>query len=463
MFKKRPIAARVAAAISGFFLLVSSSAFAATALVTNGDDQGDGSLRAALSSGADKIVIKSSVGAIATASTLEYTGTTPLKIIGGGATIFPNGDFTVLAIIEGADLTVKNLNIVGIGGFSVDMQSTGKGKGIFVDIFGADEKRTDTVKVQLTNVSIADVAYHGIHVSDCSLGDDCGSGAEGDGEGTPASVHLELKNVSIDGVGYGVFDADGARVDERDGGGITAKITNSEFIGVGADGAEFDENGDGDVKVSLRNVAFNDNGGYCAPITDLESPDDPTCVEDDDGELVLDLDDGIDIDEGGAGSIWVNAKNVKLMENLDEGFDFDEAGDGDIELDLAKIVGDMNSDEAIKASEEGKGDIVADLRSVKVTETLNNDGIELEETGDGDMFAELRSVTAIDNDSSGVEIVQLGEGKLEAEVKGSRIIGNDLKVESFLVDDDDETIDGPGTLKIRGSTIDEIDTNVDEI
>lgn len=467
MFKKRMIATQIGAVMAGL-VFASSSAVATTTLVTNGDDTGAGSLRAALESGADKIVVLGGVKTIQTESTLEYTGTEPLTIRGRGATIQPSGDFTVLKITEGADLTVSNLSIIGIGGFSVapEEQSTGRGKGIFVDVFGATTQRTDTVKVLLRNVDVFDVAYHGVHISDCSGGDACGGGQSGDGDGTDASVHLTLKNVTVDGVGYGVFDADGVRVDERGDGDIVAKITRSKFLNVGADGVELDESGGGNVKVSMRNAAFNFNGGYCAPIDpNMPDPADPLCVEDDDGELVLDLDDGIDIDEGDGGSVWVKARNVALLENLDEGFDFDEAGDGDIELDLARILGDMNSDEAIKASEEDAGDIEADLRAIRVTDTQNNDGIELEETGEGDMFADLRAVIATGSgDGSGVEIVQLGGGELEVTVKGSVITGNskdNLKVESF--DDDDGDVDGTGTLKVRGSKIEDIETNVDKI
>jgi hypothetical protein len=465
MIRKRKVAVQIAAVVAGF-VFATASAVAAPALVTNGNDEGPGSLRAALESGANEIVITGSVRTIETESTLEYTGREPLIIRGGKATIQPSGDFTVLAITEGADLTVSNLSIAGIGGFDVENQGVGQGKGIFVDVFGAEVPRSDTVKVVLRNVNVFDVAYHGVHISDCSGGDACGSGQSGDGNGTDASIRLVLKGVKVDGVGYGVFDADGVRVDERGDGDIVAKITRSKFLNVGADGVELDESGDGNVKVSMRNSSFNFNGGYCAPIDpNLPDPADPLCVEDDDGELVLDLDDGIDIDEGDGGSVWVKARNIKLLENLDEGFDFDEAGDGDIDLDLVRIRGDMNSDEAIKASEEDAGDIEADLRAIRVTDTQNNDGIELEETGDGDMFAALRAVRATGSgDGSGVEIVQLGGGELEVSVKGSVITDNskdNLKVESFDDDDGDEV--GTGTLKVRGSKIEDIVTNVDEI
>ena len=69
-------------------LLVPAVAFAAPAgKVTNGNNDGAGSLRAALASGATKIVIEPSVATIVVTETLEYTGTMPLSINGTGHTI----------------------------------------------------------------------------------------------------------------------------------------------------------------------------------------------------------------------------------------------------------------------------------------------------------------------------------------------------------------------------------------
>ena len=332
MFKKRIIAVQVAAALSGF-LTAAAPALAAVSVVETAQE-----LRDAMETGANKIVIKNA-GTIEIDQSLVYEGTAPLTIIGGGATIKGTADFTLLEVTKGANLKIRNLHLQGIGGF----QAGDKGvvsKGIFIDV---PLDREGTVKLDLTNVTVSDVGYHGVHVSDCVLEDEgdeagraCGAGNDATGDGSDASVHVKLKNVVIENVGTGVFDGDGFRVDEREKGDILLQAVNSTFVRAGADGGELDEAGDGNVIISVRNSAFNENGDYCAG-QDVNAPTDPKCVEEDDGELVLDLDDGFDIDEAGDGSIIGTLKNVHLDDNLDEGLDLDEEDEGGFDLNLTNV------------------------------------------------------------------------------------------------------------------------------
>ncbi len=69
------------------FLAPSLAMAAPAAKVTNGNNDGPGSLRAALESNATNIVIKGSVNTIMVTETLEYTGIAPLRISGSGQTI----------------------------------------------------------------------------------------------------------------------------------------------------------------------------------------------------------------------------------------------------------------------------------------------------------------------------------------------------------------------------------------
>ena len=117
----------------------------------------------------------------------------------------------ILQITNGADLTISNLSFDG-----------GGGKGIFVNV---PDTREGVVSVRLSDVSVSGVGNHGVYVSDCTLGDDCGGG----GDGSPASIHVHLTNVLIDGVGNGKADADGVRVDDRNDGDISLSVTNSTF------------------------------------------------------------------------------------------------------------------------------------------------------------------------------------------------------------------------------------------
>jgi hypothetical protein len=150
---------------------------------------------------------------------------------------------------------------------------------------------------------------------------------------------------------------------------------------VGADGVELDEGDDGDVIVEVRNSIFEFNGGYCFPVDpEDENPADPTCVEDDDGKLVLDLDDGFDIDEAGNGSLVGSIRNIWISDNLDEGLDFDEEGDDGINIELVGIEAWGNGDEGIKLSEEDGGD-----------------GIQIEQDNAGDINVTVYGTITIDN------------------------------------------------------------------
>lgn len=398
-------------------------------VVRNGLDSGPGSLREALADGADNIMISGNVTEIRIDRTLEYTGTEPLRLVGAGQTIRPStflADFTLLESTNGGNLAISNLTFDGGGGFSFDVPS--EGKGIFLRV-PAD--RTGIVRLELTNVTVLGVANHGVHVSDCTLGDDCGAGSGGGGDGSPASIHAVLRSVTVLDAGNGRFDADGIRIDERGEGGIIFDAFGSAFVAVGADGVELDEGNDGDVYVSVRNVTFAGNGAYCLPAPlDLAEP----CVEDDDGELVLDLDDGMDIDEAGAGGIQGTVILAAVDANLDEGLDIDEEGPGGVTLDIRRLTATLNGDEGLKVTAADAGHVFVTMRGLDIREN-GNDGIELEtENGDGQVHAEFRNGTARDNDGAGIAMAQ-------------------------------EATSPPGTLKVRGSTdIDELDLgNVEEI
>jgi hypothetical protein len=384
---------------------------APAAIVTNGNDSGEGSLRAALASGASVITISDAVSQIDIESTLVYSKTGPLRIQGSGQSIVADGDYTLLAVSNGADLSLSNLDFHGIGGFSAE--SKGSGKGILVDV---PSDRTGVVNLALDNVSVHDVANHGVHVSDCSLEDDCGSGGGGGGAGSSASIHARLSSVVIEGVGYGKFDADGVRVDDRGAGDIVFEAVGSSFVDVGADGVELDEGDAGDVIVELRDSGFDGNGGYCV-IVEATPELDKGCF--DDGEL--DLDDGFDIDEAADGSIYATVVNVTLDSNLDEGLDYDEEGAGDITADLVDIHTSQNGDEGVKCSEEGAGDLAV----------------------------EIRSSSSVDNGDDGIQLESEDAGRTDASVHDTLITGSKKTGLNVSQDDDIEL----GTLEVRDSDL----------
>jgi hypothetical protein len=405
LIKKKAIALH-AAIIFGGFTLTSAAALAGTYEVTDGSDgNGAGTLRAALASGDEVINISVDIEPIG--STLSYEGMAPLEIVGNGRTIASSEDITLLEVTEGADLTISNLTFSGPGGYDVDNQ--GGGKGIFVEV---PIEREGLVSLILTDVTVEDVGDHGVHVSDCDL-EGCGAGGGGGGNGSAASVYARLENVTIDGVGYGGFDADGLRIDERGPGDILLEAIGSTFENVGADGAELDEGDNGNVYVDVRESGFFSNGGYCAGIPDEDIPDEETptpgtaddrCLEWDDGEYVLDLDDGFDIDEAGNGNIVVAIVDALVNSNVDEGLDFDEEGQGNVIMDLVSVMADDNGDETIKVDEENQGNINAYLSDVTVTNG-GDDGIQLESADAGQLHAHMQDIVATGNKKYGLKMI----------------------------------------------------------
>jgi len=246
--------------------LLSTFAYADT-VVTNGNNSGSGSLREALAKDSN-IVIDNSVREINITETLHYKKTKQLQIKGsGGQTINAsnmksNGD--ILSIDQGANVLIQNLNFIG------NSKKTNKnsakavgGKGIFVSV---PVTAKGTVKVTLESIAISNVGDHAIHVSDCSLRDNCGGGSQGGGIGSQASLFVELKSVVINRVGFGLQDGDGVRIDERGHGNITFNVTSSRFLNIGADGIELDEGNNGDIHVQMSHSIFDANGGYCGEI-----------------------------------------------------------------------------------------------------------------------------------------------------------------------------------------------------
>ncbi len=401
---------KLGGALGALVLLVAGLAVPAAAAhiatVTTGADGGPGSLREALASGATHIEIDSSVGDIAIASTLVYSGTAPLTIVGTGQTVDGGSlDDTLLEISEGADVTIENLGFDDGGAQTLD---SGSGEpGIHVAV---PATRTGAVDVVLRDLTVRGVGGHGVWIDD--------------NLSSPASIRLVTRDVVIDRAGIGDFDRDGIRVDETGDGHIRWTSRGDTYVEVGADGVELDERGPGNVVIDVRDSRFDRNGGYCAPLDPIAAGVVHPCVEDDDGELVLDLDDGFDIDEAGPGSIRGRVRWSELHNNLDEGLDFDEEDDGGVDVTVRRTNLTGNTDEGIKISEENNGDNVVELDRVSVRGN-DSDGVEIEEEDAGDTEVEVEDSEITGNDGDGLKIEEAGDGDLAAEVEDSEITGND--------------------------------------
>lgn len=451
-----------AATLGASLLLGAYAASAMTTIVTNGNDAGVGSLREALASGATRIVIGTMQDIMIT-TPLVYDGQKSLTLIGNGQTVTTLEDITLFEASNGANLSILGVNFQGPGGFDIENQSTAAspGKGIFVDL---RDDQTGSVRLLLRDVTVSDVANHGVHVSDCDLADDCGGGGGGAGGGSSAQIIVSLDNVTIDNVGQGKFDADGLRVDERDDGNILLSATNSTFINVGADGMELDEGQGGNVRATVSGSNFSGNGNYCDPvllqpqlddfldgepeeaefedtdgITEADIPGPPTgfldngCIEFavdlyDSGnveayEYAIDVDDGFDIDEAGDGSLAVTVTNSIVNDNLDEGLDFDEEGAGRIDVIIVGTSAEGNADDAYKMSEEDQGGVVGVVSNASATGN-GGKGFVFEEEDEGIVDVIVDGTSASGNDDSdetGIEAVQEDEGSGTLRVSNSDI------------------------------------------
>jgi hypothetical protein len=342
-------------------------------LVTNGDDAGAGSFRAAIeAANADSaittIIVRPRVDLVELASSVEYTGTQTLSVRGGGATIAPmDGDehaFDLFVSSGGADLELRDLTF-----------RAGE-DGVFVPVPG---DATGIVSVALRNVNIEDSGLFGLHIDDQSVGSD-------------ASIELSISGGSFTNNGTEALDFDGIRVDEGGAGDIIAVLSNVAVDGNGADGLELDERGEGSVDLSIRNSSFDGNGFFNEE----------------------DLDDGIDIDEADAGNVFVSINSSTINGNFDEGLDLNEDGDGSLQFLLTTVTATGNHDEGIKADELGGGDLIASLANVRANDTVDEEGIALTEEDGGGVFAAFIHVTASGNAKEGIEVSENGDGDVSA-------------------------------------------------
>ena len=464
--------------ITTLFLLFNLSSISAsqakTISVTSPDDDGYGTFRYAINKASESkkpVTIKvKTKKTIIVGDSLDYKGLQPLTIIGSGQVV-RGKNVDILKVSNGADLSVSDLSFVGIGNYNIKRKGTGygmnnidakAGKGIFVDV---RDDQTGTVNVNLKNVRVEGVANHGIHISDCNLADECGSGGGGAGEGSSASINVVLDNVTVFDVGNGKFDADGFRVDERGDGDINFTASNSSFLYVGADGVELDEGQKGNVIANVTNSIFSNNGAYCDPkllkaympaedegeFEDNQraensipgkikgSPDDG-CFEREvelyssgfvkEFEFGIDLDDGFDIDEAGPGNLVVNIDRSRIVGNLDEGLDFDEENNGDMFLQIKNTLAMGNTDDGIKNSENDGGSIIALFEGINSIEN-GGKGIVVEEEKSGDIQGFVQGTFTRENDDSdktGIEAVQEDEGMGTLKVVSSTIVdGYDLE------------------------------------
>jgi hypothetical protein len=394
-----------------------------TVYVTNANDAGAGSLRAAVAAAnanpaVRSIEFRTRLRTISLLSTVEFTGTQELTIDGNRATIDASAAIDdALRFTGGGDLRISNLTVKNAGQEGLDVE--------------VPSSATGAIKVTLINVTIAGNKGHGVLVND-QLEPDVIGDTQPNAAGSDASVEVHVLGSRFERNGFSVSDRDGLRVNEGGLGDLTLTLTLSSAADNAADGVEIDERGDGDVKFTVTGSQFTRNGTF-----------DPE-----------DLDDGFDIDEYDAGSIIGKVVLSSANDNLEEGFDFNENNAGDFRVDMTLVEASGNREEGIDFEEDddfaGGGDLVTTLVGIKANRNGadgGDAGLKIREKGDGILTASVKGVETSDNLIGGISIREDATGSLTATISAATVRGNTGNGIDF-----DENSSGDLTASVTAST-----------
>ncbi|MEZ5102121.1 MAG: hypothetical protein R3C15_20420 [Thermoleophilia bacterium] len=413
----RQVAARRAATVAVAAAVASLTTGAAlahdggVARVTNANDAGPGSLRAAIErASADpsirRIELRPRLAPIALAQPVAFTGAQSLAIDGNGATIDggaldPAAEHAIL-VSGGGDLTVTWLTV-----------RDAPQQGLTYEVPAA---ATGVKRVVLHGVEVLGNGGHGVLVDDQVDPEDTGNQ-----DGSPASLDVRVVGSRFADNGFGALDRDGLRIDEGGVGTLRATISLSRFEHNGADGVELDERGLGDAVFRVSGTQISRNGSF--DVTEA------------------DLDDGMDVDEWGEGALIGTVLASSASDNFEEGWDFNENEAGDFRVDMALVEASRNREEGVDFEEDddvqGGGDLVTTLVGLRTEGNGpgGDAGLKIRERGDGLLRATVRGARADGNLTGGVNLREQGAGDLAASL--SRVVSTGNGTAGIALREDD--------------------------
>jgi hypothetical protein len=451
----------------------SSIATAGSAAVTNSNDAGAGSFRAAIELANDNasighIVFVANLAPIELQSTVLYDGPQSLDLVGNGA-VLEGEDLTGTAdafvAATPGDLSVIGLTIRNAPGEGLEYQ--------------VPPGATGTKRVSLNGVHVSGApdpengrGGHGVLLNDQAFPEESGDPDASPpvpptADGSAASLDVSVLNSEFDGNGFDELDRDGLRVNEGGTGDLSVVVRNTLVTDNGADGIELDERGDGDVVFTLSGVQITGNGSFhdvfpAADPEDIDLDDGMDVDESSDGDLIGtvsnslandNFEEGWDFNENDAGDFLVDLTNVHASRNLEEGVDFEEdddfAGGGNLVTTVIGVTADENEggDAGLKIREKGLGDLSANVRGAQANGN-DGDGINVREDATGDLAASIDRATANENDGDGIEFEENSAGNQSASVDRSNSDANGQDGVEF-----DENSDGNLTAAVsRGSS-----------
>ena len=411
---------------------VGSAAAAGAARVTSASDSGPGSFRAAVGlanadSSVGSIVFVGNLEPIALTEPVVYTGSQSLGIVGNGAVLVGEG----FRAETGGDLAVIGLTV-----------RDAPGEGLAYEL---PASASGTKQVSLNGVTVSGNDGHGVLIDDQVDPEDTSNP-----NGSDASLDVSVNNTTFDGNGFGALDRDGLRVNEGGAGTLTVVVRNTLATENGADGIELDERGAGDVAFTVSGAEITENGSF--DVTEV------------------DLDDGMDVDESGSGSLIGRVATSVASDNFEEGWDFNENDAGDLRVEMTNVAANGNREEGVDLEEDdgfedtgnGSGDLVANLINVTADGNLGgNAGLKIREYSAGNVVAFLRGAQANDNTTAGILVREENDGSVQASIERATAVGNTstgIRVREDSTGNLAATVDG-STARDNGADGIEFDEN----
>ncbi len=372
------------------------------ARVTNSQDSGAGSFRAAIEKANGdpsiaRIEFRKGLGPIMLKEPVAYDGGQSLDILGSGAVIDGGG---LDAAAEEAFLaeTRGNLSVTGLTVRNAPQQGL---------TYQVPADATGTKKVVLVGVQILGNDGHGVLINDQVDPVDTSNP-----NGSEASLDVWVIGSRFADNGFGALDRDGLRVNEGGNGDLNAVISLDRVDHNGADGIELDERGIGDAVFNVSATQITRNGSF--DVTEA------------------DLDDGMDVDESNEGALIGKVVASSANDNFEEGWDFNENAAGDFKVDLILVEASGNREEGVDFEEdddvEGGGDLITTVVGIKADENGpgGDAGLKIRERGDGSINATVRGAQTNDNLNGGINVREQGNGDLQTSIERATASGNGL-------------------------------------
>ena len=361
---------------------------------------------------------------------VTYSGSQALAIRASGTRLdgsrLGTGE-SVLVADGGANLTIVGLTVL-----------RAPGNGITIKV---PDAATGTFTLRLHGVVIRENGLHGVLVNDqAEYFTDPLSTSE---EGSNAGLLVEVVDSRFEKNGFALIDSDGLRINEGGAGTLEAWVRNTRFADNGADGLELDERGDGNAEFTVVSSTLLGNGSFSS-----EDLDDGMDVDEGgEGDLIgrfegvvasRNFEQGLDLNENGRGDLRARLVDVQAIANAEEGIELEEdddvAGGGGIEAEMVRVTANRNGanggDAGLKLREKGEGDLVARLVETLAAGNLMPsgedaiDGILLREDEAGSLSADLVRATARRNSGDGIQLEENEDGDLEGRIRRSTASGN---------------------------------------